>query len=126
MSKALFRTHRVLWMPLGWEWRPASEHVAHCCEAMGKALDHACEQHADPWECPDTALVYHEPFNEYGIPIRDGGMSYLRIDHCPWCGARLPESQREHWFDTVEVAGLAPDDLDKLPERFLSAVWRMH
>lgn len=124
MSQALFRIHRVLWMPLGWNWAPASASARHCCETMSKALDHACEQRADPWDCPDTALIYHEPFAEYGIPIRDGGMSYLRIDNCPWCGARLPQSQRDRWFDAVEAADLDPDDLDKLPERFLSAVWR--
>jgi hypothetical protein len=124
MSAGLFRTHRVLWMPLGWGWRSASARVTHCCEAMGKALDHTCEQHADPWDCPDTALVYHEPFAEYGIPIRDGGMSYLRIDHCPWCGARLPESQRDGWFDAVEGMKFNPNDPDNLPERFLSSAWR--
>jgi hypothetical protein len=124
MSAWLFQTHRVLWMPLGWEWRPASERVSHCCEAMSKALHHSCEQHADPWECPDTTLVYHEPYGEYGIPIRDGGMSYLIIEHCPWCGTRLAPSQRDSWFDAVEAAGLDPDDLDNLPERFLSGAWR--
>jgi hypothetical protein len=126
MSSGLFRSHRVLWMPLGWDWRPASDKVLHCCDEMDKALNHSCEQHKDPWDCPDTVLIYHEPFNEYGIPIRDGGMSYLIIDHCPWCGTRLAESHRDRWFETVEAAGHDPDDLDNLPERFLMASWRMH
>jgi uncharacterized protein (TIGR02117 family) len=126
MSQGLFRTHRVLWMPLGWPWRPASKSVLHCCDGMDRALAHTCEQHADPFDCPDTVVVYHEPFNEYGLPIRDGGMSYLLIDHCPWCGTRLAESHRDRWFETVEAAGLDPDDPENLPERFLSAAWRMH
>jgi hypothetical protein len=126
MSAGLFRRYRVLWMPVGWEWRRPSGRAADCCDAMVAALDHACEQHADPWECPDTALVYHEPFAEYGIPIRDGGMSYICIEHCPWCGGRLPESQRDRWFDAVEAAGLDPDNPGQLPERFLSAAWRMN
>ena len=126
MSSGLFRTHRVLWMPVGFAWRPASGSVLHCCDDMDRALDHSCDQHADPFDCADTVLVYHEPFNEYGIPIRDGSMSYLLIDHCPWCGTRLAASHRDRWFETVEAAGLDPDDLAKLPERFLSATWRMH
>ena len=74
----------------------------------------------------DCVWLTEHHFTEYGIPIRDGGMSYLLIDHCPWCGMRLPESQRDRWFDAVEAAALDPDDLDKLPERFLSVGWRMH
>jgi hypothetical protein len=124
MSARLFPTHRVLWMPLGLPWRPASAAVDHCCARMVMALEFTCDQHADPMECPDTALIYNEPFDEYGIPIRDGGPSYLVIDNCPWCGTRLPRSQREAWFDAVEAAELDPDDVDTLPERYLTAAWR--
>jgi hypothetical protein len=121
---AMFPTHRVLWMPLGLAWGHASERIKHCCENMTMALDLVCGQHDDPWECPDVAVVYNEPFDEYGVPIRDGGMSYLLIQHCPWCGVRLPASQRDRWFDTIEALGLQPDD-EALPDRYLSAAWRM-
>ncbi|WP_084174964.1 DUF6980 family protein [Afifella pfennigii] len=124
MSRGLFAEHRVLWMPLAWPWRPASPGARHCCEAMAAALEHDCPQHANPWQCPDTVLVYHEPFDEYGIPIRDGGMSYLRLAHCPWCGTPLPKSWREPWFAAVEAAGLDPQAWESLPERFLTAAWR--
>jgi hypothetical protein len=124
MSQRLFPGRRVLWMPLGLPWRPPSPAVRHCCADMGDALDHGCEMHADPFDCPDTVLVYNEPFGEYGLPIRDGGMSYLVISHCPWCGARLPDSARDRWFDAVEAAGLGDVDDGALPERFLSARWR--
>ena len=90
MSSGLFRTHRVLWMRVVFGWRPASDSVLHCCDDMDRALEHACEQHPAPWDCPDTALVYHEPFNEYGIPIRGCGMSYLLSDHCPGAAQALP------------------------------------
>jgi hypothetical protein len=125
MSTGLFPTHRVLWVPLGFAWAPASKSVTHCCAAMTAALEFGCDQHDDPWECPDVAVVYHEPFDEYGIPIRDGGMGYLLIQHCPWCGAPLPKPQRDQWFDTIEAAGLEPNDVEKLPEQFLSAAWRI-
>jgi hypothetical protein len=125
MSAGLFQTHRVLWMPLGFAWQPASERVDHCCDTMRTALEVRCDQHDDPWECPDVAVVYHEAFDEFGIPIRDGGMSYLLIEHCPWCGLRLPEPQRDRWFETLEAADVDPGDLDKLPKQFLSAAWRI-
>lgn len=43
-----------------------------------------CDVHADAWECPDVLVVKVE--DEYGLPIRDGGSSFVRISHCPWCG----------------------------------------
>ena len=46
-----------------------------------------CEDHQDPWECPDMTIVKIE--DNYGIPVRDGGASYIKIDHCPWCGIQL-------------------------------------
>ena len=125
MSAGLFQTHRVLWMPQGFEWQPASGRVTHCCDVMAAALEFGCDQHDDPWACPDVAVVYHEPFDEYGIPIRDGGMSYLLIEHCPWCGSSLPQPQRDRWFEMLEAAGVEPGDLDRLPAQFLSAAWRL-
>lgn len=121
MSRSLFPTHRVLWMPLHLDWRPATARVKHCCPLMTAALEFECEEHAAPFDCPDTILVYHEPFDEYGAPIRDGGMGYLLIANCPWCGVRLPPSQRDRWFDEVEVGGW-PDE--SIPEGFLTSEWR--
>lgn len=46
-----------------------------------------CEDHDDPWECPDMNIV--KTGTVYGIPIRDGGTSYLKINNCPWCGIKL-------------------------------------
>ena len=47
----------------------------------------SCDEHDDPWECPDITLVKTE--NGYGIPIRDGGSSYIGIKYCPWCGIEI-------------------------------------
>lgn len=124
MSQTLFKGRRVLWMPLSVPWSPPSPTVATCCEAMRGALDFACEQHADPFACADALMVYNEVFDEYGIPVHDGGASYVLIAYCPWCGARLPASQRDRWFD--ETDGLLGQDQDeaKLPPAFLSGAWR--
>jgi len=124
MSAALFASRRVLWMPLDYEWRPSSPVALHCCATMTASLEMSCGQHTDPFDCPDVSLVFHEIFTEYGMPIRDGGSSYLLISHCPWCGARLPESGRDLWFDTIEAAGLADTPMAQLPERFRTAQWR--
>jgi hypothetical protein len=125
MSAGLFRAHRVLWLPLGFAWQPALDRATRCCDEMRIALELRCDRHTDHWECPDIAVVYHEPFDEYGLPIRDGGMSYLLIRHCPWCGAALPAARRDDWFDVIEEAGLDPDGTDKLPAEFLRADWRV-
>lgn len=124
MSERLFSERRVLWLPLEFDWQPPTATVMHCCDEMAAALEFPCEQHSDPFECPDTVLVYHELFEEYGIPIRDGGVSYLVISHCPFCGIKLPESGRDAWFDAIEAAGLDEMPFNELPEKFQTAAWR--
>ena len=123
MSK-LYPTHCYLWLPLGLPWRPAPAEAGRCCEKMAMALEHDCEQHETPWDCPDTVLIYHEPFDEFGIPVRDGGASVLLIEHCPWCGVRLPPSQRDRWFDELDALGIDEQQIADIPARFLSAEWR--
>jgi hypothetical protein len=76
---------------------------------------------ADPFECADAIVVYNEVFDEYGIPVHDGGASYVLIEHCPWCGEKLPESQRDRWFDATEALGV---DHEALPPKFLTGAWR--
>lgn len=51
-----------------------------------------CDQHNDPWEC-DVTLVRgkDESANQFGIPVRDGGRSFIAIQFCPWCGTPLSE-----------------------------------
>ena len=125
MSVGLFPSRRVMWMPLDFDWQPPSQSVRHCCAEMVRAVEHSCEQHADPFECPDTTIVFHEVFAEYGLPIRDGGQSYLVISHCPFCGVALPESGRDAWFDVIEAAGLDDVPFADLPERYRTAAWRI-
>jgi hypothetical protein len=46
-----------------------------------------CEDHKDPWECPDMTIV--KTSDGYGLPVRDGGSSFIQINNCPWCGIKL-------------------------------------
>lgn len=113
---ALYPGRRVLWMPFDFDWQMPSAGTQHCCNKMDAALDYACDNHADPFECGDYALVYHPLFHEYGLVIRDGGMSYLLIDFCPFCAVKLPERRRDWWFDEVERLGLEDIDFADLPD----------
>jgi hypothetical protein len=124
MSLDPFASLRVLWMPLGLSWGPASASVRHCCQSMEMSLEHSCDVHPTPFDCPDTVLIYNEPFDEYGIPVRDGGESYVIVTHCPWCGVELPESRRMAWFDEIDKLGLADAPFEHIPEKFLTAAWR--
>jgi len=120
MSSELFRRRRVLWMPLEVPWQAPTPKATLCCEEMRAALTFECDQHADPFDCADALVVYNEIFDEFGLPVHDGGVSYALISRCPWCGMQLPESQRDRWFD--ETDALEPGTA--MPERYLTAAWR--
>jgi hypothetical protein len=121
MSSELFPGRRVLWMPFSVEWAAPPPGRTFCCEAMTSALRFSCTQHADPFECADSLVVYNEVFDEYGLLVHDGGASYVLIDVCPWCGTRLPESQRDRWFDETDEKGF---DDDNLPDAYRTGAWR--
>jgi len=54
----------------------------HCCERMNLN------------DGEGAAILYISKFNEYGIPVLDGGSSYITLEFCPWCGTKLPPSKR--------------------------------
>lgn len=123
MSSELFPGRRVLWTPLSVGWTPVSAEAVFCCEAMASALEFHCEHHADPFECADNLVVYNEVLDEFGLVVHDGGPSYVLIAYCPWCGTRLPESQRDRWFDETEAKGFTDETL---PSAYRTAEWRRH
>lgn len=62
--------------------------TGHCCSMMRDQSTLDCEQHHDhPIDCPDV-LVLHGPQGP-GLPIRDGGSSWVAIRYCPWCATDL-------------------------------------
>jgi hypothetical protein len=61
----------------------------HCCEQMEDRLKSDCPQHKNVFECPDTLVYYSAPSDEYGLIVHDGGSSYVVIEYCPWCGAKI-------------------------------------
>jgi hypothetical protein len=94
--------------------------VTHCCEMMTTTVNGTCGEHSEPWECPDWLVVYVPEFREYGLVVHDGGGSYVSIGYCPWCGAELPASVRDRWFDELERLGLEREDA---PPYLLDGSW---
>ncbi|WP_405687834.1 DUF6980 family protein [Streptomyces sp. NBC_00057] len=94
----------------------------HCCEAMERHVEWDCDVHSDPFACPDALVHFMPRYQEYGLLIHDGGSSYVELLFCPWCGVRLPESQRDRWFDELEERGIDPWEGD-IPDAFLSDRW---
>ena len=94
-----------------------------CCDTMRVQLTHKCERHPDPFDCPDVLVVYKAKFDEFGMPIHDGGRSVMSMRYCPWCGTQLAESKRDLWFD--RLAGLGFDDpaQQPIPDEFCSDEW---
>ncbi|MFC9688911.1 DUF6980 family protein [Kribbella sp. NPDC056951] len=96
--------------------------TSHCCETMDRQVSVTCDQHDDPFECADAVVTFSAKFQEYGLIIHDGGSSVLGISFCPWCGQRLPESQRDRWFDSLERLGIDPWS-DEVPAEFEDDRW---
>ncbi|MCT6778887.1 hypothetical protein ABZ329_18695 [Streptomyces rubiginosohelvolus] len=94
----------------------------HCCEVMTTRVSWHCDRHDTPSTCPDALIRFSARFQEYGLVIHDGGASTLGIDFCPWCGQRLPESQRDRWFDELERRGIDPWE-DPIPAEFQDGGW---
>ncbi|WML46640.1 hypothetical protein RCG23_13365 [Neobacillus sp. PS3-34] len=67
----------------------------HCCRTMTRQVNNQCEEHSNPFECPDKLINYTEQYDEYGLIIHNGGTSSLTINYCPWCGTKLPDSKRD-------------------------------
>lgn len=96
--------------------------IKHCCAQMRRALKLNCSIHKNKYQCPDVLISYSPKFDEYGIIIHDGGESQVMIKFCPFCGAKLPLSKRNKWFNLMERLGINIHN-DKIPEIYLNYGW---
>lgn len=96
--------------------------TSHCCEAMTCQASWQCDAHPDRYDCPDALISFVVRYREYGLIVHDGGSSYIVISYCPWCGARLPRSQRDRWHDELELRGIDPMTGD-IPADFRDDRW---
>ncbi len=71
-----------------------------------------------------TILHYDSQYREYTIRFPNGG---VLIEHCMFCGKKLPLSVRDEWFDILEQEyGLEEplhEDKDKVPKEFWTDEW---
>jgi hypothetical protein len=89
---------------------------------MRAEVNHECADHPDPSDCPDGLITYVSRFREYGLVVHDGGRSVVTIEYCPWCGAALPASVRDRWFETIEGLGLDPW-VAEVPDQYRDGTW---
>ena len=66
------------------------------------------------------SVRYDRRFDEYWVTA--GGARQC-LFYCPWCGEKLPPSQRDRWFDELEALGLDPL-ADAVPEAYCDGSWR--
>lgn len=97
--------------------------AAFPCVHIADQITQTCDQHPDPRDCPDILVVYVPRFDEYAIPIRDGGSSYSKIQYCPWCGTKLPETKRDRWFKELEALGYDDPAQQDIPHEYLTDAW---
>ncbi|MCE6992052.1 DUF6980 family protein [Dyadobacter sp. CY323] len=59
----------------------------YCCLKMAY---HLIEDKKATLENPINydSVITHKRI-DFGLPIHDGGNSYIKIDFCPWCGKKL-------------------------------------
>jgi hypothetical protein len=95
----------------------------HCCIEMTDRLADGTKENVDPYDDPDVVMIYNTKFDEYGIPIQDGGSSFIKIRFCPWCGSKSPVSKRDRWYEELKVLGFSNPFEDEIPEKYKSDKW---
>jgi len=66
-------------------------------------------------------VTYDRRFDSYQLRVAKNVSQ--GIYHCPWCGERLPPSQRDRWFGELEALGIDPMN-QPYPERYKTDEWR--
>jgi hypothetical protein len=65
------------------------ENKSFCCEKMADKIEESVNPNGEI-KHEDVDVVINKSLDGvYGIPIHDGGTSFIEINNCPWCGARL-------------------------------------
>lgn len=65
------------------------------------------------------SVNYDARFDIYWV---EAGGAKQQLFHCPWCGEKLPDEQRDRWFDELEAKGIEPED--GVPPPYDTGAWR--
>ena len=65
------------------------------------------------------SVNYDARFDVYWV---EAGEAKQQLFYCPWCGEKLPDQQRDRWFDELEARGIAPED--GVPAPYDTGAWR--
>jgi len=66
---------------------------------------------------------YDDRYDEYAVAVPGSEAAFQIVNFCPWCGVRLPMSQRDKWFDDLEAMGIDPFGED-VPSAYRTSEWR--
>lgn len=88
----------------------------HCCELMDQFL-------VDP----KVPLGYYPICRKYGLILKHSPAIQL-IYYCPWCGAKLPKSLGDEFYDILEreynmSPGFDIQSDPNIPQEFKSDEW---
>jgi hypothetical protein len=95
----------------------------YVCVHIANQITATCDEHPDLSECNRVLVTHDERFDEYQITKHAGGANYFIIRNCPWCGAALPKSKRDRWFDELEALGFEDPIQQDIPERYKGSAW---
>jgi hypothetical protein len=65
------------------------ENKSSCCEKMADKVEESFNQNGETKHEDVDIVMNRSRDGVYGIPIHDDGTSFIEINNCPWCGARL-------------------------------------
>ena len=92
----------------------------HCCLAMAYAVsDPVIIEH----QGHSRIIDYSSAWGEYRIPVPYDGYESTEIRHCPFCGAMLPASRRDEWYERLYALGYSDPGNQDLPPEFESDAW---
>jgi hypothetical protein len=90
-------------------------------------MNHCCKNIKNYLQASDCFVGYVPQIREYYFDLQNG--CSLRLDYCPWCGAKLPKELRDEIFDVLEKEyglELNVDELKtdpRVPPEFLTDEW---
>jgi len=77
----------------------------HCCARMTQQVNSFWPLAADALSgSTDQRIYWSSVFDEYGL-ICQPSAEILKIEFCPFCGAKLPQPRRDKWVERLRELG---------------------